>query len=126
LLEPIGEGGMGTVFKARHVKLDRFVAVKFLSCELGGIPELKERFTLEARALAKVKHPNVVQVFDAGEEDGETWLVMELVEGGTVASRLPLEPREAVRVTSAVCRACTGSREKLSHREATAGSRLRG
>jgi serine/threonine-protein kinase len=118
LLEPIGEGGMGTVFKARHVKLDRFVAVKFLSRELGGIPELKERFTLEARALAKVKHPNVVQVFDAGEEDDETWLVMELVEGGTVASRLPLEPREAVRVTSAVCRALQAVHEAgLVHRD---------
>lgn len=118
LLEPIGEGGMGTVFKARHVKLDRFVAVKFLSRALGDVPELKERFTLEARALAKVKHPNVVQVFDAGEEDGETWLVMELVEGGTLASRLPLEPREAVRVTSAVCRALQAVHEAgLVHRD---------
>ncbi|MDP1916139.1 MAG: serine/threonine-protein kinase [Myxococcales bacterium] len=118
LLEPIGEGGMGTVFKARHVKLDRFVAVKFLSRALGDVPELKERFTLEARALAKVKHPNVVQVFDAGEEDGETWLVMELVEGGTLASRLPLEPRDAVRVTSAVCRALQAVHEAgLVHRD---------
>lgn len=118
LLEPLGEGGMGTVFRARHVKLDRFVAVKVLSREVAAVAELKERFTLEARSLAKVKHPNVVQVFDAGEEDGEAFLVMELVEGGTLASRLPLEPREAVRVTSAVCRALQAVHDAgLVHRD---------
>lgn len=118
LLEPLGEGGMGTVFRARHVKLDRFVAVKVLSRKVAAVAELKERFTLEARSLAKVKHPNVVQVFDAGEEDGEAFLVMELVEGGTLASRLPLEPREAVRVSSAVCRALQAVHEAgLVHRD---------
>lgn len=118
LLEPLGEGGMGTVFRARHVKLDRFVAVKVLSRKVAAVAELKERFTLEARSLAKVKHPNVVQVFDAGEEDGEAFLVMELVEGGTLAARLPLEPREAVRVTSAVCRALQAVHDAgLVHRD---------
>ena len=118
LMEPLGEGGMGTVYRARHVKLDRVVAVKFLSKELGALPEFKERFTLEARALAKVKHPNVVQVFDAGEEDGEAWLVMELVEGGTLASRIPLTPRDAVRVMSAVCEALQAVHDAgLVHRD---------
>ena len=118
LLEPLGEGGMGTVYRARHVKLDRLVAVKFLSLALSVLPELKDRFTLEARALAKVKHPNVVQVFDAGEEDGEAWLVMELVEGGTLASRIPLAPREAVRVMSAVCEALQAVHDAgLVHRD---------
>ncbi len=115
LLESIGEGGMGTVYRARHVKLDRLVAVKFLSHSL---PELKQRFTLEARALAKVKHPNVVQIFDAGEEDGEAWLVMELVEGGTLASRIPLSPREAVRVMNSVCGALQAVHDEgLVHRD---------
>ena len=115
LLEPIGEGGMGTVYRARHVKLDRLVAVKFLSQSL---PEHKQRFTLEARALAKVKHPNVVQIFDAGEEEGEAWLVMELVEGGTLASRIPLAPREAIRVMSAVCGALQAVHDAgLVHRD---------
>jgi eukaryotic-like serine/threonine-protein kinase len=118
LMEPLGEGGMGTVYRARHVKLDRQVAVKFLSRALIAQPELKQRFTLEARALAKVKHPNVVQIFDAGEEDGEAWLVMELVEGGTLASRVPLEPREAVRVMSAVCEALQAVHDAgLVHRD---------
>lgn len=118
LLEPLGEGGMGTVYRARHVKLDRLVAVKFLSPALKAVPELKERFTLEARALAKVKHPNVVQVFDAGEEDGEAWLVMELVEGGTLASVVPLAPREAVRVMSSVCGALQAVHDAgLVHRD---------
>ena len=118
LLEPIGEGGMGTVYRARHVKLDRFVAVKFLSPALGAQPELKARFTREARALAKVSHRNVVQVFDAGEEDGEAWLVMELVEGGTLASRVPMAPRDAVRVVSAVCDALQAVHEAgLVHRD---------
>ena len=118
LMEPLGEGGMGTVYRARHVKLDRVVAVKFLSKEFSALPELKARFTFEARALAKVKHPNVVQVFDAGEEDGEAWLVMELVEGGTLASRIPLVPREAVRVVSAVCEALQAVHDAgLVHRD---------
>lgn len=115
LLEPLGEGGMGTVYRARHVKLDRLVAVKFLSRSL---PDFKERFTLEARALAKVKHPNVVQIFDAGEEDGEAWLVMELVEGGTLANRVPMEPREAVRVMGSVCEALQAVHDAgLVHRD---------
>lgn len=118
LLEPLGEGGMGAVFRARHVRLDRVVAVKFLSRTLAAQPELKERFTREARALAKVVHRNVVQVFDAGEEDGEAYLVMEFVEGGTLASRLPLAPREAVRVTSAVCEALQAVHDAgLVHRD---------
>lgn len=118
LLEPIGEGGMGTVYRARHVKLDRLVAVKFLSRELAALPELKERFTREARALAKVTHRNVVQIFDAGEEDGEAYLVMEYVDGGTLAARLPLLPREAVRVLSAVCDALQAVHDAgLVHRD---------
>ncbi len=118
LLEPLGEGGMGTVYRARHVRLDRLVAVKFLSAALATQPELKDRFTREARALAKVTHRNVVQIFDAGEEDGEAYLVMEYVDGGTLAAKGQLEPREAVRVTLAVCEALQAVHDAgLVHRD---------
>ncbi len=118
LMEPIGEGGMGTVYRARHVRLDRLVAVKFLSREWAKQPDLRERFTREARALAKVTHRNVVQVFDAGEEDGEAFLIMEYVDGGTLASKLPMDPREAVRVMGAVCDALQAVHDAgLVHRD---------
>jgi eukaryotic-like serine/threonine-protein kinase len=105
LEEEIGRGGMGRVFRARHVRLDRAVAVKFLAEELASNPELKARFAREARALALLDHPNIVRVHDFGEEEGESYLVMELVEGRSLAELLPLPPAEAVRIALLVCEA---------------------
>jgi hypothetical protein len=104
LEEEIGRGGMGRVFRARHLRLDRPVAVKFLPPELAADPAFEARFGREARALALLCHPHVVGVHDFGTtESGESYLVMELVPGGTLARRLPLPAPEAVRVAIEVC-----------------------
>ncbi|WP_162159708.1 serine/threonine-protein kinase [Cystobacter fuscus] len=103
LEEEIGRGGMGQVFRARHVRLDRPVAVKFLIGEAASSPEAQARFAREARALALLDHPHIVRVHDFGEEEGERYLVMELVEGRGLSELLPLPPAEAVRVALQVC-----------------------
>jgi eukaryotic-like serine/threonine-protein kinase len=93
---PLGHGGMATVYLARDTELDRPVAVKVLDAADEG---LRERFVREARLAARLSHPNVVSVFDAGEDDGRPYIVMEHVEGETVAEllarRARLPPDEA-------------------------------
>src|SRR5581483_2759739 len=105
LQEELGRGGMGTVFKARHLKLGRTVAVKFLAPEMAQSEEVRARFEREAKAMALLSHPNIVQVFDFGTYEGEAYLVMEHVSNGTLGKRLPLAPKDAVRVTREVCAA---------------------
>src|SRR5437588_2870745 len=80
----LGEGGMGMVYRATDTRLHRAVAVKLLSAELTADPERKLRLLQEARAAARISHPAVAQIFDADEEAGVTFVVMELVEGKTV------------------------------------------
>jgi serine/threonine protein kinase len=93
----LGHGGMATVFLARDTELDRAVAVKCLAENVAGQPELRDRFVREARLAARLSHPGVVSVFDAGEDDGRPYIVMEHVEGETLADllaqrgRLPVE-----------------------------------
>jgi serine/threonine-protein kinase len=100
----IGRGAMGRVFRARHVRLDRPVAVKFLPPALADDPAFEARFAREARALARLSHPHVVGVHDFGTtETGESYLVMELVPGGTLSGRLPLPADEALRVAGEIC-----------------------
>jgi serine/threonine protein kinase len=81
LLDRLGEGGMGVVYRARHRRLDRLVALKVLAPDLTGTPEAEERFHREVRAIARINHPNVVIAHDASEEGGVHYLVTELVEG---------------------------------------------
>jgi serine/threonine-protein kinase len=100
----VGRGGMGRVFQARHARLDRTVAVKFLPAELASDPAFEARFAREARALGRLSHPHVVGVHDFGTtEAGESYLVMEWMPGGTLAERLPLPPAEALRVALQIC-----------------------
>jgi hypothetical protein len=80
----LGEGGMGQVYRAYDARLHRPVAVKLLSSALTSDPQRKQRFLQEARAAARISHPAVAQIFDADEQDGLTFIVMELVEGKTV------------------------------------------
>jgi eukaryotic-like serine/threonine-protein kinase len=104
LEEEIGRGGMGRVFRARHLRLERPVAVKFLPPELAADPAFEARFAREARALALLSHPHVVGVHDFGTtEAGDSYLVMELVPGGTLADRLPLPAAQAARVAAEIC-----------------------
>ena len=81
ILELLGKGGMGAVYKARQPELDRLVAVKILPPEVGQDPAFAERFTREARALAKLSHQNIVSIFDFGQADGLYFFTMEYVDG---------------------------------------------
>jgi len=85
---PLGVGAMGTVHLARDTILDRVVAIKVLAGHLAADDAFRRRFVQEARLAARLCHPNVVQVFDAGDDDGRPFLVMEYVDGETVADRL--------------------------------------
>ncbi|GDX79195.1 hypothetical protein LBMAG42_10060 [Deltaproteobacteria bacterium] len=105
LLERLGKGGMGEVWRGRHRRLGRDVAVKYIAEELLARPGFVGRFLREARLLARVRHPGVVAVFDAGEEEGVPFLVMELIEGGPLTARLPLPAPEALRVVIAAAEA---------------------
>jgi serine/threonine-protein kinase len=106
LLEEIGRGGMGRVFRARHARLERDVAVKLLPAELAVDPAFQQRFEREARVLARLSHPHIVTVHDFGAlSDGSGYLVMEYVADGTLRSRLPLPLDEAERVAEQLCSA---------------------
>jgi len=101
VLSCIGAGGMGEVYKARDARLDRFVAIKILSDRVSEDLESRARFDREARTLASLSHPHICAVFDAGHQDGTDYLVMEYLDGQTLAQKLetgPLPLREAVRI----------------------------
>ncbi len=88
ILAPIGAGGMGEVYKARDTRLDRTVAIKVLPEHLAASPEFKARFEREAKAISQLNHPNICTLYDIGEQDGVGYLVMEYIEGETLAERL--------------------------------------
>ena len=85
---PLGAGGMGEVYKARDTRLDRTVAIKVLPEHLANDPDLKQRFEREAKTVAALSHPHICPVFDVGEQDGINFLVMEYLDGQTLAQRL--------------------------------------
>ena len=106
IVEPLGEGGMASVYKAYHPRMDRYVALKILPRHFSENPEFVSRFKLEARAIAKLEHPNILPVYDFGESDGYTYLAMRLVDGGDLSDllrekrKLPLD--ETSRIISQV------------------------
>ncbi len=93
VVETLGVGGMGTVYKARDKQLDRFVALKLLRKDLGGEEDHKARLQEEARIAAAVNHPYVIQVFDSGTDHGQFYVVMELVDQGSLDDLMALQPR---------------------------------
>ena len=102
----LGAGGMGEVYSARDTRLDRSVAIKILPVHLSDQPEARERFEREARAISSLNHPNICQLYDVGQQDGIRYLVMEHLQGETLASRLakgglPVEP--ALRYAIDIC-----------------------
>jgi serine/threonine-protein kinase len=103
LTAPIGKGGMGSVWRAEHVSLGRPVAIKVVHAELGGA-EMTARFLREARVAAAVRHPNVVDIVDFGTDGGLAYIVMELLEGQSLAQRyaspLFLSPEELVQIAA--------------------------
>ena len=100
LVDRIGRGGMATVYRAYHPGLDRYVAIKVMPEFFADDPIYRERFQQEARSVARLKHPNILEVFDFGHEDGVAYLVLELIEGGTLAEKIgrPMDLREAVKL----------------------------
>lgn len=107
VLRVLGRGGMGVVYLARHRRLKRLTAVKMLSERLAEEPRQWTRMLREAEVLARLRHPNVVQVYDAAEQEGRPFLAMEYVEGGTLSDRhrdRPAEPGEAARLVERIAR----------------------
>jgi len=88
ILAPIGAGGMGEVYKAKDTRLDRTVAIKVLPEHLAESPERKARFEREAKAISQLNHPHICTLYDVGEQDGVDFIVMEYIEGETLAERL--------------------------------------
>ena len=88
ILSKLGEGGMGIVYKAQDLKLDRSVAIKFLPQQLSAAADSKARFMQEAKATAALSHPNILNVFEVDEQDGSMFLVMEFVDGQTLMSHM--------------------------------------
>src|SRR5216684_5201324 len=100
IIAPLGAGGMGEVFRARDTRLGREVAIKVLPQHLSDQPEIRARFEREARTISTLNHPNICVLFDVGYEGDALYLVMELIEGETLADRLlrgPLPGPELLR-----------------------------
>ncbi len=84
----LGAGGMGEVYRANDTRLDRIVAIKVLPAHLSHNAELKQRFDREARAISSLTHPHICTLYDVGQQDGIDFLVMEFIEGESLAQRL--------------------------------------
>jgi Tol biopolymer transport system component len=103
---PLGAGGMGEVYRAKDTRLDRTVAVKILPSHLSDNPEAKQRFDREARAISSLNHPNICTMHDVGHQDGIDFLVMEFLEGETLADRLakgPLATEQVLKYGIEIC-----------------------
>ncbi len=106
IIEKIGAGAMGEVFRARDERLGRDVALKLIRPASSSNPDHVRRFELEARAAAALNHPNIVAVYDVGLDDGSPYIVCELLEGKTLRTRLAagaLPVRQARRLFAADC-----------------------
>ncbi|MCI0614806.1 serine/threonine protein kinase, partial [bacterium] len=112
ILAPLGSGGMGEVYRSKDTRLDRIVAIKILSSHLSPNVDLKARFEREARTVSSLSHPHICSLYDIGEQDGVSYLVMEFLEGQTLAERLtkgalPMEQvlRYGIQIADALDRA---------------------
>jgi eukaryotic-like serine/threonine-protein kinase len=126
VLSQIGVGGMGEVYRARDTRLNRIVAIKVLPTHLADRSELRERFDREARTIASLNHPHICTLHDIGHQDGIDYLVMEYLEGETLAQRLqrgalPLEQvfQYAIEISDALDKA---HRKGVTHRDLKPGN----
>ena len=121
IIEVAGSGGMGTIYKARQPQLDRVVALKILSPELGRDPEFARRFSREAQALAKLNHTNIVSVFDFGQAGGHYYFLMEYVDGISLRALInqnTVNAEEAHRIVIEICHALQYAHEEgIVHRD---------
>ena len=122
LLEKIGEGGMAIVYKARCRILDRIVAVKVLKEEYSYNVNFVEKFKVEALAAARISHPNIVNIYDVGQQDDVHYIVMEYVEGRTlkdiISQEAPLPVNQAVDIAIMICDGVHCAHEKgVIHRD---------
>ncbi|MGH9846866.1 MAG: protein kinase domain-containing protein, partial [Blastocatellia bacterium] len=117
----LGAGGMGEVYRARDTRLDRDVAVKILPEHLADNPDALKRFEREAKAVAALSHPNILSIFDFGDEQGLSYAVMELLEGETLRDHLkhgPLDWRKAVEIGTAIAEGLAAAHAKgIIHRD---------
>jgi serine/threonine protein kinase len=118
LLEEIGRGGMGTVFKARDLRSGHVVAVKILSDALTSDSDFQRRFEREAKTLALLRHPNIVRFHEFGRDDDRAYIVMEYVAGRPLSARIPLPRKRALHVATQACEALAyAHRRGLVHRD---------
>ncbi|HYQ85599.1 MAG TPA: serine/threonine-protein kinase, partial [Bacteroidota bacterium] len=119
ILEKLGEGGMGVVYKAEDLKLKRMVAIKFLPKTLSVHGEERERFTLEAQAASALNHPNVATIYEIDEAGGETFIVMEYVEGKTLRESMQgLTIRQVTDIGIQIAEGLAAAHEKgIVHRD---------
>ena len=122
----VGAGGMGAVYKAIDGRLDRTVAIKVLPAGVVADPARRQRFEREARAVSSLSHPHICTLYDVGEQDGSPFLVMEYLEGETLASRLqrgPLPVKEAIRIGLEIADALDHAhRQRIIHRDLKPGN----
>jgi serine/threonine protein kinase len=123
---PLGAGGMGEVYRARDTRLDRTVAIKILPSHLSSNPEALQRFDREARAISSLSHPNVCHLYDVGSHVGTSYLVMEYLEGETLAARLSKGPLPIEQVLKYGIEICDGlekaHRSGVVHRDLKPGN----
>ncbi|MBK7143552.1 MAG: protein kinase [bacterium] len=121
ILSPLGAGGMGEVYLAKDTRLDRTVAIKVLPPHVASNPDLRLRFEREAKAISSLNHPNICSLFDVGNQDGLDYLVMEHLQGETLAARLergPLPTAEALTYATQIADALDKAhRQGLIHRD---------
>ncbi|XHR31300.1 MAG: protein kinase [Chthoniobacteraceae bacterium] len=121
IVELLGRGGMGAVYKARHKGLDRWVALKILPATTHRNPSFAERFSREARALARLDHPNIVTVYDSGEVNGLYFFIMEYVDGANLRQVLTsgkMSPAQALAIVPQICDALQYAHDKgIVHRD---------
>ena len=123
---PLGAGGMGEVYRARDTRLDRAVAIKILPSELSADPERRKRLSREANAVSALSHPNICTLYDVGHQDGIDFLVMEYLEGETLADRLEkgaMRTDEVLRIGMEIAGALSRAhREGIVHRDLKPGN----